>query len=257
MGIEPIDPLDLRDDLVGAAGDVEAVDEIAAHHRGKVCADLLEVETERRGLVVIDHDLSLRLIDFCIDDWRESKLATLHRGRLQLLGEIEHLLRLGGRKDARTRPGNCPPPGRAGGINGNIWMPGIVLSFSWTLRHELKRRFLPLAPGLEHHAAEATRRKSELKSEIRFRETEEFLLCCVGKRGGLFDRCVSGRIDDAEDDALIFGRRQLAIHRDGELEEEKPEQAISRSRRRKPPGAPAGCDRACVHTTRGCDRRYD
>src|SRR4029077_1974679 len=91
------------------------------------------------------------------------------------------------------------------------------------LRHELKRRFLPLAPGLKDHAAKATRRKSELKGEIRFRETEELLLCRVGERGCLIDGRVGGRIDNAEDNALIFRRCQLATQHDGELEEEKAE----------------------------------
>ena len=78
--IQAVDPLDLRDHFVGAAGDVEAVDEISAEHGGDVRADLREIQAERRGLVVIDHDLGLRLVDFRIDDRREEKLAAFHRG---------------------------------------------------------------------------------------------------------------------------------------------------------------------------------
>ncbi len=71
--IEPVHALDLRDDLVGAAGDVEAVHEIAAHHGRHVGADLLQVKPEFGRLVAVDDDFRLRLVDFDIDDRRESE----------------------------------------------------------------------------------------------------------------------------------------------------------------------------------------
>ena len=91
VGIEPVDALDLRDHLVAAAGDVEAVDEIAAEHRTDVGADLLQVETEVGDLVAVDDELGLRLVDLDVDDRREGEHAALHRLRLELLGELEDL----------------------------------------------------------------------------------------------------------------------------------------------------------------------
>ena len=38
VGVEPVDPLNLRNDLVAAAGDIEAVDEVAADHGRQIRA---------------------------------------------------------------------------------------------------------------------------------------------------------------------------------------------------------------------------
>ncbi len=69
----------MRDDLVAATSDVEAVDEVAADHRAEIFADLLHVQTERGDLVAIEHDLGLRLVNLGVDERRESKHPALHR----------------------------------------------------------------------------------------------------------------------------------------------------------------------------------
>ena len=212
----------MGNDLVGATGDVEAVDEVAAHHRGKIRADLLKVEANRCGFVAIDHDLGLRLIDLGIDEWRESEFAALHRGRLQLFGESQHLLGLGGGEDDELNR-------ELSAARQSRWHyrehldAGNRSQLFLHLGQDLKRSLLALAPRFNDHAAEAARWKGELESEIRFREAEKILFRRVGKGRGLIDGRVGRCIDDAEDNALIFGRCQLAIHRDGKFEEEKRE----------------------------------
>ncbi len=46
--VEPVNPLDLGDNLVAAAGNVEAVDVIAAQHGTEIAPDLLQVEVRDR-----------------------------------------------------------------------------------------------------------------------------------------------------------------------------------------------------------------
>jgi len=69
----------LRDDLVTATSDVEAVDEVAAEHRAEIFTDLLHVQTERGDLVAIEYDLSLRLVNLGVDERRKSKHPALRR----------------------------------------------------------------------------------------------------------------------------------------------------------------------------------
>ena len=72
---EPPDALHLRDDLVAAPVDVEAVDEIAAQHRRQIVAYLLHAEPHRGRLVAIDDELALLLVDLDVGDRRKSELA--------------------------------------------------------------------------------------------------------------------------------------------------------------------------------------
>ena len=65
VGREPARALDLRDDLVAAAVDVEAVDEVAAEHRRQIGADLLHGQAHRRDLVAIDDDLGSSAWSIC------------------------------------------------------------------------------------------------------------------------------------------------------------------------------------------------
>ena len=94
--VEAVDPLDLRNDLVAAPGDVEAVDEIAADHGRQVCADLLQVEPEVGDLVAVDDELGLGLVDLDVDQRRKGEHAALHRLQLQSAGQT--------RGSARSRP---------------------------------------------------------------------------------------------------------------------------------------------------------
>ena len=129
-------------------------------------------------------------------------------------------MRSGSSVERRTiSTGNWPPPGRAGGMTGNISMPGMVPSFCLHLREELESSFLALIPGLQDHAAEAAAREGELKSELRLREALEDLARRIGKGGRLLDRGVGRRVDNAEDDALVLGRRQFLGSKAREEEE--------------------------------------
>ena len=87
LRVQAINALDLRDDLVTPAGDVEAIDVIATDARGHVGADLLHVEPKRRHFLVIENDLGLRLVDFRVDV-RKSENSGLHRFLLNLLGKL-------------------------------------------------------------------------------------------------------------------------------------------------------------------------
>ena len=65
--IQPIHPLNLRDDLVTQPLHVEPVNKITADTGGEVCADLLHVQAHCRNFVMIENDLRLRLIDLGIE----------------------------------------------------------------------------------------------------------------------------------------------------------------------------------------------
>src|SRR5207244_2744576 len=62
LGVEARAALELWDDLVTAALEVEAIDVISAHQRGEVRADGLEVEAEHGDLVTVDGKLNFRLV---------------------------------------------------------------------------------------------------------------------------------------------------------------------------------------------------
>ena len=87
--------LDLRNDLVAAAGDVEAVDEIAADHGADVSPDLFQVQAQIRHFVAVDDKFRLGLVDLHVDNRRKGKESAHHRLLLQLPGELQDLFGLG------------------------------------------------------------------------------------------------------------------------------------------------------------------
>jgi hypothetical protein len=69
--------------------------------------------------------------------------------------------------EARTNStGNCPPPGRAGGITGNTWMPGDGLEALLHLRQDLEHGPLALVPRLQARAAEAEGGAGDLEAVL-------------------------------------------------------------------------------------------
>ena len=54
--VEAVHAFDLWDDLVAAAGDIEAIDKIAAQHGCQIGADLLQIETQVGHLVAVDDE---------------------------------------------------------------------------------------------------------------------------------------------------------------------------------------------------------
>ena len=96
LRIQPLGPLDLGNDLVTPAGNVEAIDEVAADARRKIGAHQLHIETHRGHLVVVENNFGLRLIDLGVDQRWEIKHPALGRLLLNLLGELQNALRIGG-----------------------------------------------------------------------------------------------------------------------------------------------------------------
>ena len=70
-------------------------------------------------------------------------------------------------------------------------------------------RRLPLAPRLQHHAAEAAVGEGELKGEARVLDALEDFPGGIGITNRIVDRRVGWGGHDPEDDALVFLRRQL------------------------------------------------
>ena len=111
-GIEAIDLLHLRDDLVGAAIDGEVVD-IAAAQRGRhVIAKLLHAQAHGGDLVAIGHHGGLRLVELevSIDEVKHLGLACLVHHLLR--HRIEVLEGLGGGDDELHRQARRARQGR-------------------------------------------------------------------------------------------------------------------------------------------------
>ena len=206
--IQAVRPADLGDDLVAAAGDVETVDEIASEHGRQVRAYLLEVEAEIRDLVAVDDDLGPGLVDFDVDDGREGEHAAIHGLDLDLAGELQDRVRLRrGRQEkldrelpaarqGRRRHGEHPDARNAG-------------EFSLNLRKDLENGAVALLPGLEDHAAEAGCGTGDLEGELGFRHAQKNLVGGRGIPAVLIEGRIGRRIEDAEDDSLVLGRRQF------------------------------------------------
>ena len=90
---------DLRDHLVAAAVEVEAVHEVAAHQRRQVRADGRHIEAQRGHLVAVHDQLHFGLIDLGVNDRREGEHAAGRSLLLQLLGVLQDRLGLGGGAD--------------------------------------------------------------------------------------------------------------------------------------------------------------
>ena len=105
-GVEALDALELRDNLVAAAVEVEPVDEVAAHQCREVRADGRHVEAERRHLVAVHDQLDFGLVELGVNDRRKGKHAAGGGLLLQLLGEFQDRLRfVSGADDQFNREG--------------------------------------------------------------------------------------------------------------------------------------------------------
>src|SRR5690606_7578 len=62
-GVQPRLLRDLGNHAIGAAGEAEIVDVVSAEHRAERAADVAHGEAELRGLVAVDRDLDLRLVE--------------------------------------------------------------------------------------------------------------------------------------------------------------------------------------------------
>ena len=94
--IEPETLLYLRDDLIGAPAHAEIVDIAAAEHGGERAADVAHLQAELRGLVAVDHDVGLRIVDFQIAIEEDEIAALLRLLQKVLRNLVKPLERLGG-----------------------------------------------------------------------------------------------------------------------------------------------------------------
>ena len=151
VGVEALDALELRDHLVAAALEVEAVHEVAAHQRRQVRADGRHVQAQRGHLVAVHHQLDFGLVDLGVNDRREGEHAAGRRLLLQLLGELQDGLRLsGGADDELHRELAAARQRGRGDRKGADARDAADLALH--LRHDLEHGALPFAPGLEHQA---------------------------------------------------------------------------------------------------------
>ena len=233
LGGEPTGPLYLRDDLVASTRDAEAVDEVAADHRREIGAHLLEAQAHRRDLVLVDHDLGLRLIDANVGDGRKGELATLHRLLRELLGEANELFVARRRCDhelhreeASARQRRRQKYRRAHSRDPAELLHHLFLNW--------KDGALSLVPRLDEHAAEAAGRERELEAVIELRRGMENALHFGCVRRHLLERGVGLHVDGAEDDALILVGRELLrrehVHRYDEQRERDPHHVDRRPR---------------------------
>ena len=90
VGSQPILALHLRDHLVAAALDAEAVHVVAAEHRRQIAARLAEIDALRSELVAIEDHLRLRLVELQVrvgEDEHAARERLLH----ELPGELLEL----------------------------------------------------------------------------------------------------------------------------------------------------------------------
>ena len=154
VGIEPSRALDLRNNFVAPAADVEAVDIIAADHGGDVLADLTEIQPEGGHLVAVDEEFGFGLVDLGVDDRREGEHAAGRRFLLQRAGDLEDLLGLGRRGDDEFDR-EIAATGQGGRSHRTDADAGNPVQFGGESGQDLVRRALALAPRFEAHTAEA------------------------------------------------------------------------------------------------------
>ena len=212
FGVEPVRALDLRDDLVAPAADVEAVDKIPAEHRGEILADLPHIEPHRGDFVAVQHELGARLVDLGVDDRREGEHPALDRLALELLGDFEDLLRLRGGRDEEFHR-KIPTARQRGRRHREHADSRKLRKF---LRHfglDFLRCAFSLAPWLEDHAAESECRLRDLESVGSLGHRQKNPRRLVGVAHRFLERRIRRGLHDPEDHALIlvgreFGRRQ-------------------------------------------------
>ena len=224
--------MDLRNNFVAAAADVEAIDVIAADHGRDVLADLTEIQSERGHLVAVDEEFGFRLVDLGVDDRRESEHATLGRFLLQRAYDLEDLLRLGRRGDDEFDREVAAARQRGRGHRTDA-DAGNPVQFGGESGQDLVRRALAFAPRFEAHAAEAGGRLGQLEGKVGLGLAEENVVGRFGITRGFFHRGIGRRIDDAENNSLVFGGGQLGRrhteHRDAEQGDDRPYEISRRS----------------------------
>ena len=158
--------LDLRDHLVAAALDAEAVDVVAAQHRREVAAGLAQVDALRAHLVAVEDDLGLRLVELQVGV-REDEQAARERLPHELVGELAELLAARRSRRSRGRPGSRRRPAAGPASCGMTRTPGIFESGPAASIRSCSVVLLPLAPGLGDHARRSRRWGRDLEDAAR------------------------------------------------------------------------------------------
>src|SRR3989454_3573676 len=194
IGRETFRALHLRDDLVAAPLDAEAIDIVAAEERGQVRPGLAHVDTQRTHLVAVEDDLRLRLIELDVGVRVHEEAA---RVRLpdQLAGQLGDLRRLArGADDELDRKALAARQRRR--RQGNHAHSRKLRERRGGLHLKLLGGLFPLAPGLENHAAESTAGRCDLKRDVALRERPEHFAHLGREKHRLFERGVGGGLDE-------------------------------------------------------------
>src|SRR3990172_1160703 len=233
-GVETVHPLDLRNDLVAAARDVEAVDEVAADQPAQVAADLLQAEPQGGHLVPVDDEFGLGLVDLDVDQRREGEHPALHRLHLQVLGEFQDLAGFGRRSHHEfDREIAAAGEGRRGDREDPD--AGNLLQRLLDTGENLEDGSLAIIPWFGDHAPETGVGEGDLEGEVGFRHLVEDPVDLRGEEAVLVEGGVGGRVEDAEDDPLVLHRSQLLgghdEHRHGDEGYRDPDRVDRRTRR--------------------------
>ena len=109
IGVETVLPLELRDHLVAASLDAEAVHIVAAEQRAEIGPHLLKIKAESRYLVAVEGDLHLGHVIFEIAVGKDENAAP--EGRLhKVIGSFKQTARFGRRGDDKFH-GEVTPSG--------------------------------------------------------------------------------------------------------------------------------------------------
>ena len=130
--------LDLRDDLVAAPLDAEAVDVVAAEQRREVAARLAQVDALRAHLVAVEDDLGLRLVELQVGVG-EHEEAARERLPTSWLANSASCCGLGGRGDDEVDREVAAARAAPAAISGITRTPGIFDELAGRLDLELLR----------------------------------------------------------------------------------------------------------------------
>ena len=206
---EALAALHLGDHLVASPLDAEAVDVIPAQEGGQVAPGLAHLDSLGAHLVAVEDHLGLRLVELHVrvGVHEEPALECLPH---ELVRERHQLGRLGGRGDHEIH-GKVSAARKRGRDHRDHADARDLRESARGLHLDLRRRLLPLAPGLGHDASEASGREHELERVLVLGERAIDLLDLRGIELGLVQGRIRRRLDDPEHDALVLLGRQLPL----------------------------------------------
>ena len=169
----------------------------------------MQIQAERGHLVAVDHQFHFRLVNLGVNLRRESEHPVGRGQLLQRRRELQNLFRLGGGGHHKIHreiiaPGNRRRRDHEHADAGNFVHDRLRFG------NALEGVAFAFAPRLEHHAAKAAVRHRDLKRLVRFAHGFERRPHRIGVKRGLVDRGIRASFHDAENDALVFRRREFA-----------------------------------------------